>query len=128
MFESEIQAGAEALDRHVPGWRERLDRSQLDIASTSMCVTAQTFRAEFVRSLESDTGKYACTPWSFGVSLLAAKEGVDAEWGTDSHHRFSADHGFSVDDGDEEVMEEFNHDIVEAQDRLTDEWRHYLSS
>lgn len=42
-LEWRVARGAAALDRHVPGWRERVDPRTLDVRFTNRCVLGQVF-------------------------------------------------------------------------------------
>lgn len=139
MFATEIAAGAAALDQAaetglVPSnWRGNLNLDTLSISSVFHCVTAQTFGDRFEKWEREHEDQAYGTPWSFGVDMLArAIEGehYDPHAGESTgRHNWSSAHGFSVKDN-HPMLSSDDGDLAytEAEELLTEEWQHYLTT
>ena len=46
MYEVEIEQGMAWLTEHRPGWRERIDRTRLDMGNSYGCILGQVFAEE----------------------------------------------------------------------------------
>jgi hypothetical protein len=64
LLEPRVIAGAELLDRHRPGWADRINLERLRMGSTCNCILGQEFAAEGRREGESGyaVGTYELSP------------------------------------------------------------------
>ncbi len=46
-IQERVQAGADLLDREMPGWDERIELGQLSVLSTCRCVIGQLFAGDW---------------------------------------------------------------------------------
>lgn len=72
-----VMRGLALLDEKVPGWRERVDPSRLDMTSDSECVLGQLF----------GTYPYGCQTLGIVTRVEATRYGFDAT----NHDGFNAD-------------------------------------
>ena len=105
MYENEVTAGVEMLDRHFADtgvdWRSRIDLAKLDMQQSKYCILGQLF------------GDY-----HLGIAELGIDDMADdhTEWWT-----IACDHGFNI-NGEDYMDETYDHYPV-----LQAEWVKVLS-
>jgi hypothetical protein len=108
-----VARGAALLDEKLPGWIERIDLDELDLANCFGCVLGQTFFNEW------DEAEYTihaeCTPYDFGASELFD---IEASYASVMLAREPGVYGFTG------VPEET--DKERAFDALTAEWKRVI--
>ena len=76
MYKLEIESGMAWLTEHWPGWRERIDRTRLDMGSIYWCILGQVFAEEegegsgFMKAMNWFQG--TMDPWRCGFLVDTA--------------------------------------------------------
>lgn len=130
-YEARMQKGIELLDVQFPEWWEKINLDTLDIASGTMCMTAQSY------GIKTGEDPY----WTkgadmFGLDPYGEGEGSNYENVSDYiGHGFNSESQESVTDYDADVPDEGglpgfpgweDYDYVTAVDGLTQMWRHEI--
>jgi hypothetical protein len=64
LLQSRIRDGAEWLDTHAEGWRDRVQVIDLDLTNTCTCVLGQVFSADAERLFHSEDYDGVFTHWN----------------------------------------------------------------
>jgi hypothetical protein len=110
----QVARGAQLLDEVFgPEWVDRIDTDQLSITYTSRCILGQLYRGGAAVDSWAATGAYAraLDELSRGASDLTT---------------WADEHGFDVDQRDDDSEEEREIQICEVFDELTAHWRNLI--
>jgi hypothetical protein len=126
MFEARIARGIGVLDRHLPGWRERVDPDRLDM-QCGLFDRAATGHDErrcgcVLSQLDADPDSH--TTGDYYHQLDVVHSAADA--GGRDPDRWAAEHGFDLDVG--RYAYATDADEGAAYRQLTAEWRQALTA
>ncbi len=122
MFEARIARGISVLDRHLPGWRERVDPDRLDMESGLFDPAATGHDERRCGCVLSQLDADIHTVGEYRVQLDIVRAMVGP--GHPDPDQWAAEHGFALGSADWDDAD----DAAVAYRQLTAEWRQALTA
>lgn len=91
MYEQDVARGVATLDDVLPGWRDRVDVTRLDVASVCDCVVGQALGVDDHDTLVGDDDELG---WHAALSTIGAPPGETAETSSPARDRWCEERGF----------------------------------